>query len=254
MNNSHLMVDVGNSTIIFGIFVDGKLSQTFSVVSDINHVAKLKELLEGFIKNKDINIKDFVGGMICSVVPSFTKSVQKAILETFKIECLVMKLEHFDDVKIVIDDRKQIGFDLVADVVGANNNFKLPALVVDLGTITKYLAIDKDGTLVGVSFVPGVEISFDVMGDKTAQLPSGKLLSKPNKEFGNSTLEALSGGMYYSTIGSIKEFVNQAEKKLGPVTKVLTGGLSSIFIDDLKDFAIDKDLTLKGIFEIYRNN
>lgn len=254
MNNSHLMVDVGNSTINFGIFVDGKLAQSFNVKSDIDHVAKLSTILGDIIKDKSLNIRDFVGGLICSVVPSYNKNIHDAILKTFKIDVQIMDHSFFDDLKIIADNRKEVGFDLIADVVFTNTFSHYPCLIIDLGTITKYILVDECGTLSGVSFCPGIEVSFDSMRNATAQLPSIDKIERPNKLFGNNTNEALICGVFHSNVGAIKEFANKAESRYGKIKKILTGGLSKYFADEFKDFIFDENVTLKGIYEIYKKN
>ncbi len=248
------MIDVGNSTIIFGVFIDGKLTQSFIVKSDIDHVAKLRDILNDFIVDKHINISDFKGGLICSVVSSYNRNIFNAIKDTFKIEVQIMDHSFVNDVEINVDNRQEVGLDLIADVVYAKANKLYPCLIVDMGTISKFIAIDKDGKFDGVSFIPGVEVGFDIMRNSTFALPLSELLKKPSKAFGNNTLEALNSGMYYATIGSINEFVNQFENKYGKHNKILTGGISPIFVGDFPDFVHDKNLTLKGIYEIYKNN
>ena len=255
MDNLALMVDVGNSYISFGFFKDGKLEHRLDLESSIMEVANIESPLLIFKEKKGIYLPFIKGGLICSVVPSYNKSIQKAIKKVFNIDLPVMDYSYCYNLKMVVDNPKEVGGDLLSDVIGAKELYGYPCLIFDLGTISKVMVVDKDGTFKGTSFFPGVRVSLESMREKTELLPEVPLVSKPKKLLGNNTLEALESGVYYGTYSMIKEYSSLLEKEIGyPLKKILTGGNASIFKDSLTDFIIDSDLVLKGIYYIYRNN
>ncbi len=255
MDNLALMVDVGNSYISFAFFKDGKLEYRLDLESSIMEVANIESPLINFREKNSIYLPFIKGGLICSVVPSYNKSIQKAIKKVFNIELPVMDYSYCSDLKMHVDNPKEVGGDLLSDVIGAKELYGYPCLIFDLGTISKVMVVDKNGTFIGTSFFPGVRVCLESMREKTELLPEVPLVNKPKKLLGNSTLEALESGVYYGTYSMVKEYSSLLEKEIGyPLKKILTGGNAFIFKDSLTDFIIDSDLVLKGINFIYRNN
>lgn len=255
MNNLAIVVDVGNTTTVFGFFRNGKLDYKFSIFSDLDSMAKLGDEFDIVLKKYFIDRKDVIGGLICSVVPRNNQIIQSVLQQKFGIKFPIMTTQNYPDLKTTAYDINEIGGDLVADVYGAKKIYKYPSIVVDMGTITKILVIDKNGIYSGVSFYPGVNTSFDLMSNSGALLHNTRLDGKPNVLLGNDTEEALKTGMYFSTIHAIDGFTKQIEEEYGySFKKILTGGLSSTFAPDLKDFILDETLTLEGIYEIFRNS
>ena len=245
-----LMVDIGNSIISFGFFKNEEIVERFDISSSIDNVALLEKPLRKFIAEKNINYID--GGLICSVVPMFSKSVQKIIKNIFDIVIDIMDSSYFSMLEMKVDNKKEVGSDLVSDIIAAKKIYGNSLLIVDLGTISKIMVVDSDGVFIGTSFFPGINISIETMREKTALLPGIELNKKPDKLIGNNTIEAIATGIYYGNLSYIEEYANKIEKWINyPLKKILTGGNSSLFSDNLPDFIIDKDLVLKGTYFLY---
>ena len=254
MDNLALMVDVGNSIISFAFFKDGALEHRLDVPSSIMEVANIEKPLNKFKEDKKIYLPFIKGGLICSVVPSFNKALQQSIKTVFNVDLPIMDSRVYKNLKMIVDNPKEVGGDLFSDVIGAKDIYGYPALIFDLGTISKVMVVDKEGTFIGTSFFPGVRASIQAMREKTELLPEVPLENRPKKILGNNTLEALESGVYYGTYSMIKEYSNLIEKEVGyPLKKILTGGNSYLYKDVLTDFIIDPDLVLKGIYYIYKN-
>ena len=241
MNNKAIIVDIGNSIISIGIFLDGKLSSRFDMSSSINNVNDFPKLFSSFLKEYHVFSEDVIGGLICSVVPMYSKQIQQDIKNLVGKELPIMDAFYGHFLKVIVDDPKEVGSDLLADVAAAKCYYDMPCILFDLGTITKTIVVDLDGTLLGVNFFPGVEMCFDSMHVNTAQLPDGELTEKPSKIIGNNSIEALQGGVYYGTVALINGMSQQIEEKYQmKMTKVLTGGNSNIFKDSFPDYEIDQ--------------
>ncbi len=63
-----------------------------------------------------------------------------------------------------------LGADLLAGAIAAKALYPLPAIVIDMGTATKITAVDEQGTVQGVSIMPGVFISLDALVNGTSLL------------------------------------------------------------------------------------
>lgn len=255
MNNLALMVDIGNTYISFGFFKDGVLDLRLDVPSQIMNVADIKKPLQEFKEKHDINEKNIMGGLICSVVPSFTHSIQRAISFVFNKNIPVMDYNYFKDLKMQVDNPKEVGGDLVCDVIAAKRKYGYPSLIFDLGTISKVMVIDKNGVFCGTSFFIGVRCTIEAMREKTALLPEVELIKKPKKLLGNNTLEAIESGVFYGTMSMVEEYSRKIENNLGySLKKILTGGNAHLFKENIEYFLIDENLVLEGLYYIYCQN
>ena len=60
----------------------------------------------------------------------------------------------------------------------------------------------------------------------------------------------MKSGVYYSTVASLKHFMEVAKKQYPKTQTVVTGGYSDVIKEDLGDAIYDPLLTLKGMNEI----
>lgn len=255
MNNLVLVVDIGNSTIVFGFFKDGTLSSRFEIPSSIDSVSLIEHSLKNFATSNAICYSDIKGGLICSVVPMYTRNIQTAISHIFGINIPIMDHSYIKDIKMNIDNPLEVGGDIAADIVAANTLFGVASVIIDLGTVSKFVVIDEHKTFIGTSFMPGIQSAMDSMREKTALLPGFNIDEAPKHIYGKNTIDSMRSGIYYSSVFAIREIVKQIEKEYGkPMKKIVTGGCSHLVSDAFKDYTIDKDFVLKGIYFIYKNN
>ena len=251
-----LIVDIGNSQIEMGLFSPKEMVGKFHFETSKIEIECEKQPLKSFLKRLNINPSDIDGGLIFSVVPHVTKLVQILIQnEIGLIIDIFNPTKTLKELKCNVDNPNEIGQDLIADIVGAINEYGSPIIVSDLGTVTKNIIIDKNGIFQGVSFFPGVELNVKTLTAKTAQLPEIDF-KKPKIFFGKNTIEAMSSGIYYCHVEAIKGFMENTEQYFGyEFKKVITGGLSSLFSNDFLSpkYILDPDLVLKGMYLIYKN-
>ena len=244
--------DIGNSTISFGVFSSDTLIAKTSIPTKGSELDQIKSTIFKMVKEAKLEGETFKGGLISSVVPNLSRIVQIAINSVINIEIPIMDKRYNSLVNVNVDNKDEIGGDLLADILGATTYYKAPLLIVDVGTITKFLLIDETNTFVATNFFPGMGLSMNVMGEKTALLPELEI-KKPNQYMGTNTIDAMESGLYYGTIHMIEGYLNRLNKEYeGRITPVLTGGYSSLIKDSLSSFIYDNDLTLKGILCLYR--
>ena len=150
-----------------------------------------------------------------------------------------------------IDNPMEVGADLVADIVAVTSKYGYPVLICDLGTVSKYLAINDKGYFYGASFTPGLQTSMVAFHSNTELLPDNTITEAPKKVYGKNTFESMSSGVYYGTMFALEGYYKAMKEKYPNVKCVVTGGFSNI-IKDNKDYIIDPNLTLDGLDIIYR--
>lgn len=251
-----LAVDIGNSNIVIGgienedILFQARLRTDSTKTSD-EYCIDLKMLLE--IHNVDLN--KIEGSIISSVVPQVMNSFKTAILKLIGKESLVIGPGIKTGMNIKIDNPSQTGADLVVGGVAAQRLFKPPLIVVDMGTATTMIVLDESGSMLGGCIAPGVKISMDALTERTALLP-GLQLDKPKRVIGRNTIDCMRSGIMLGAAAMLDGMIERMEEELGySTTVVATGGIARFVVPLCKrDIHYDKDLLLKGLAILYREN
>ena len=80
---------------------------------------------------------------------------------------------------------------------------------------------------------------------------------QPPQVVGRSTVDAMQSGIFYGYVSLIEGLVGRirAERGEPDLRAVATGGLAPLFYGETDAiFAVDRDLTLRGLLEIYERN
>lgn len=251
-----IVVDIGNTAIDLGIIEEGHIIKTFlfntNVLKTGDEYAIGFQSLKNGIGIKDEEIEDIV---IASVVPSISKRIARALEKTFHKTPILLSRHLKSGIRLKIDHPQELGQDLLCSAVGAKKLNLFPAIIIDLGTATKFIVIDKMSDLVGCIIYPGVQVSFDALAEKAALLMDISF-DKPEHVIGKNTIESLKSGAVNGTIALIEGLVNMVEKELGYKThKIITGGYSNILEGTLgTEYLFDHHLVLKGLYNIYEQN
>jgi type III pantothenate kinase len=81
-------------------------------------------------------------------------------------------------------------------------------------------------------------------------------IKKQKKIIGKNTIEALRSGFYWGYAGLINNIIKKIEKETKKKYKIIfTGGYANLFKTSIiRSFKIDKNITINGIIEIFREN
>ena len=243
-----LIIDIGNTSTDFTIY-DIRRNTFF------NRVSLETRKIHDFIKFINLKKNHLKFALCSSVVPKAFDKL-KIVLSKKKIRLLEIRNSKLKiPIKINLKDKSQVGSDRIANSVAASRYYKKNAIVIDFGTATTFDIIQKN-TYQGGLIAPGIHLSLKVLHQSTAQLPLIKI-KKTGSIIGKNTVSAMNSGMYFSSVGGLKEIVNLIIKKTKKKYLIIfTGGLSHIFYNSLKykKKLIDRDITLKGIIEILKCN
>lgn len=251
-----LTIDIGNSNIVLGgvagdeIVFEARLRTDTTKTSD-EYCIDLKMILEVH----GINAADIEGSIIGSVVPQVLNSFQAAVKKLTGKAALVVGPGLKTGLNIRIENPSQTGADLVVGAVAALREHKPPMILIDMGTATTMIVLDKDGALIGGCIAPGVKISLDALTGKTALLP-GLQLDQPKRAIGRNTIDCMRSGIMMGSACMLDGMVERMEAELGSKTTVIaTGGIARFVIPMCKTpMVYDKDLLVKGLALLYRDN
>ena len=251
-----LVVDVGNSNVVLGgvrgdeIVFEARVRTDGTKTSD-EYCIDLKNVLDIY----GVDVKEVEGAIIASVVPQVLNTFQTAIRKLTGQNALVVGPGLKTGLNIAIENPAQTGADLVVGCVAALREHKAPLIVIDMGTATTIVVLDKNGALVGGSISPGVRISLDALTERTALLP-GLQLDQPKKAIGRNTIDCMRSGVMLGTACMIDGLIERREEELGyKATIIATGGIAKFVVPMCRrEIIYDKDLLVKGLAALYRDN
>jgi type III pantothenate kinase len=189
-------------------------------------------------------------------VPELTANIKEVCDKLFVFNSFLITPDVI--VKLKLGDvvrPNEIGSDLVANSVGANELYAKSAIVVDFGTALTFTSISANGHINGVAISPGVKTAMKSLSANTAKLPEIPL-EIPQTTIGKNTVHALQSGIMQGYVGLVKHMISQISNEMETKPVVLaTGGLSFIFkpLHDTIDELLP-NLTLFGIKTIYERS
>ena len=251
-----LTIDIGNTNITLGAYNSGFLAFTARLATDPRktddqYAIEIKHILSLY----NIEGEQIEDCIIASVVPSVARSVSHAIAKLCEIVPLMLGPGVKTGLNIKIDNPAQLGADLVAGAVGAIDSYKMPCVVIDMGTASTISVLDRNGAFLGGVISAGVRLTLKALTENTALLSSIPI-EAPKSVIGTNTTECMQSGLVYGTAAMIDGLLEQIEAELGEKpTVVATGGLSRDIITHCKTNIIySENLLLDGLRAIYEKN
>lgn len=251
-----LAIDIGNTDIVIGGFENDSLTfvtgvSTHEKKTEHEYATTLLSVLSLY----DVDRKRINGAIISSVVPLLNATVKKAINFAYGVEPLIIGPGIKTGINIHCDTPSSVGSDLICAAVSAQNIYGSPSLVIDMGTATKMLVIDKSGTFIGVSIMPGINIALKALVDSTAQLPQISL-EAPRSVIGKNTVDSMRSGILFGNAAMIDGMIDRIGVEMKTELPIIaTGGMSSTVIPYCNhNIILDDHLVLKGLNLIYKKN
>ncbi len=257
-----MTVNVGNSTISVGFFREDcpELLFRFQISADLKKTSdEYQSLIRSLFRERAESEEPISGVILSSVVPQLTTTVCRAV-ETFAdIDPLVVGPGVKTGFPIKIDSPSELGGDMVANAAAVMNTGlgRGGAIVVDMGTVTTVSALNRFGEFVGCAIAPGVRVSLDALHSRTAQLPN-VVLAKPSRAIGKSSRESVCSGVVLGNAmmldGFVSRFASEMKSNVGEIRLVMTGEYAETVLSSCENsFAYEEDLTLCGLYYLYRN-
>lgn len=248
----NLCVDVGNTTINIGVFSEDKKLLQNIVRDTLFYLSydKWEEILKDAFGKFDIKKVIY-----SSVVPKVDESLLHALANAFGVKILRISKDLDLGFKISENIKEQIGDDLLADLAYLGIYKKIPAIVVDLGTATKLLLLEKDNVFSSCLIVPGIALSMNILTQRAALLSNVDFV-QPDSIYATKTSDAINAGVVYGHIDMINGLVKRYEEHLGyKINKFITGGSCKKIVELLpNDFTYVPELNLIGLNEILERN
>ncbi len=166
--------------------------------------------------------------VIGSVSPATTERLREALGDRAGVRVLrgedlpIANLTRYPD---------RVGIDRLAAAVGANRLRRPggPLIVVDYGTAITVDLVTSEGEFAGGAILPGLGTQARSLRQGTAALPEIvlDLEGKSPSAVGKETEEAIAAGIYWGSVGAVRELVARQSDRLVTRPQVLVTGSTS---------------------------
>jgi type III pantothenate kinase len=157
---------------------------------------------------------------------------------------------------VLVPEPEKVGIDRLADAVAANHLRKpgQGAVIVDIGSAITVDSVNADGAFVGGAILGGIGLSARALHEFTDLLPHLDMheLHEPPPVLGTNTVAAMRSGLFWGSLGAIRE-LSMRQFREAPASRLfLTGGAGPAVAEYLREGApytveIVPHLTLAGI-------
>jgi type III pantothenate kinase len=253
-----LVIDVGNTNIVLGVYEGQKLLQHWRMGTDKDKTSdEFGMFIVSLFNHEQLNIKSVEAVIVASVVPPIMYSLEHAIRKYFKVEPMVVGPGIKTGINIRIENPREVGADRIVNAVAAYEIYGGPLIIVDLGTATTYCAVSSKGEYLGGVISPGIKISADALFQRAAKLPRIEL-AKPDTVIGRNTVTSMQSGIVFGYVGQVDYIVRRMKlemKEEKEVKVIATGGLARMLASESETIdEINGLLTLEGLRIIYERN
>ena len=254
-----MAIDVGNTNMVFGLLEGKELVGSFRLMTDANRTSdEIGLTVCEYFRRFNLSTDQVCDIIIASVVPQVMSSLTSAIIKYFGVAPLVVGTDV--DAGLSFDPRcyetGRLGTDHAVNCIAAIAKYGAPVLILDFGTATTIDAVNPDGTYLGGTIGPGLQVSLDALVSRTAMLPRVELQMPPTV-LGRNTVEQIQAGVVGGYVGNIEYLVRQVMEEMhcDGIKVIATGGLARMIAEQTDQITIvDSLLTLDGLRMIYDKN
>jgi type III pantothenate kinase len=254
-----LVIDVGNTNTVLGLFDEESLQHDWRIRTEIDHtIDEYGVLIYNLYQSsrmKAKEIKAVTDIIISCVVPPMLNILEPLCIKYFNIKPLIVGPGIKTGMPIFYDNPKEVGADRIVNAVAAYNKYRKESIIVDFGTATTFDYVSPKGEYMGGCIAPGIVISSEALFEKASKLPRVEF-SKPKTIITKDTISAMQAGIMFGYAGLVDGIVERmkAEAKTQPLV-IATGGLARIVARETKSIdKIEEMLTLDGLRIIYNLN
>ncbi len=251
-----ILVDIGNTNTVFGIYQQDQLVEAFRLASTRERTAdEYMALLLPLFQRAELDPSQAEAVVLSSVVPPLEATFNRLAERFFHSEVLFVHPESDTGMAVLYDNPAEVGADRVVNAVAARAEHGAPVVVVDFGTATTFDVVDAQGNYAGGLITPGIQISAEALYARTSRL-SRVDIRRPKTLIGPNTVTAIQAGLYYGYVGLVDGILQRLKGEIdGLETVIATGGLASLIESGSEHItAVDQMLTLKGLKLIYERN
>lgn len=258
-----LAIDVGNTNITMGLYLEAELVATWRVGTDRARTADEYGLrFVQLLHREGCRPADVSEAAMASVVPPLNARLVEACRNYLGVDlvelnslCKALPAVHYDNVGALGTDRlvnAVAAWEIYGAPVGR------PVIVVDFGTATKLECVSAAGEYLGGVIAPGINISTEALARSAARLQRIEV-ARPRQVLGKNIVASLQSGIVFGFAGQADGLIKRLSREIAPdgpaPVVVATGGLAHLVASESRTIEqVEPHLTLDGIRRVYEKN
>ena len=243
-----LVVDIGNSNIVLGIFKSDTLLHSWRIATRRDRTPdEYAVVCDDLFRLKRVDRSRIEGIAISSVVPPLDDSFKVLGDQYFGLEPIFVQPHQQDLMAISYESAADVGADRVVNALAAIHLVGAPAIVVDVGTATTFDAISPREVYMGGIIAPGISTSAEALFLRAAKLPRVEI-TRPLQVIGTSPTTSIQSGLYFGYVSLVEGILRRMKRELPEAPVVATGGFATLIGSHAEGIdRIEEELTLHGL-------
>lgn len=255
MSDLLLVLDVGNTNTVVGLFVGDQLQTHWRLTTQTDRTADeiglwLRQLLEW----ERVGADRLLGVAVSSVVPPMDPELRDGIRRFLRLEPFFVEPGIKTGMPLRVEAPQELGADRLCDAVAAYHEHGGPCVVIDFGTAVTWEVVSAGGEYLGGVIAPGPGVTADALASRTAKLPR-VAIAPPPRVIGKATVDSIQSGLFYGYLGLVEGITRRIVSEIGQATVVATGGFAEVISRHSQVIQhVEPDLTLHGLRLLWNKN